>query len=144
MQSRSCTLLWTSVLQCVAVCCSVLQYVLSHIIIISNTVAQLHTFVDLSVAVCCSVLQCVAVCCSVLQYVLTHIIIISKTVAHTFLDLSVVMCSNLLQRVLQYVLVQPIISVNTFLVTFFFFLATPHHIQYCHILAYLLCPHSHS
>jgi len=33
--------------QCVAVCCSVLQYV----------------------AVCCSVLQCVAVCCSVLQCV---------------------------------------------------------------------------
>ena len=39
---------WCSVFQCVAcvaVCCSVLQYV----------------------AVCCSVLQCVAVCCSVLQ-----------------------------------------------------------------------------
>jgi len=36
--------------QCVAVCCSVLQYV----------------------AVCCSVLQCVAVCCSVLQRVRTH------------------------------------------------------------------------
>jgi len=36
----------TSVLQCVAVCCSVLQ----------------------CVVVCCSVLQCVAVCCSVLQY----------------------------------------------------------------------------
>ena len=38
-----------SVLQCVAVCCSVLQCVLQR------------------VAVCCSVLQCVAVCCSVLQ-----------------------------------------------------------------------------
>jgi len=37
-----------NLLQCVAVCCSVLQYV---------------------VAVCCSVLQCVAVCSSVLQYV---------------------------------------------------------------------------
>ena len=36
-----------NVLQCVAVWCSVLQYV--------------------CVAVCCSVLQCVAVCCSVLQ-----------------------------------------------------------------------------
>ena len=34
-------------LQCVAVCCSVLRYV----------------------AVCCSMLQCVAVCCSVLQCV---------------------------------------------------------------------------
>jgi len=36
-----------SLLQCVAVCCSVLQ----------------------CVAVCCSVLQCVAVCCSLLQCV---------------------------------------------------------------------------
>jgi len=37
----------TKALLCVAVCCSVLQYV----------------------AACCSVLQCVAVCCSVLQRV---------------------------------------------------------------------------
>jgi len=36
-----------SVLQCDAVCCSVL----------------------LSVTVCCSVLQCAAVCCSMLQYI---------------------------------------------------------------------------
>ena len=38
-----------SVLQCVAVCCSMLQ----------------------CVAVCCSVLQYVAMCCNVLQYVYT-------------------------------------------------------------------------
>jgi len=39
-----------SVVQCVAVCCSALQ----------------------CVAVCCSVLQCVAVCCSVLQSVAVY------------------------------------------------------------------------
>jgi len=43
------------VLQCVAVCCSVLQRVAVRC---SN-----------GYTVCCSVLQCVAVCCSVLQYV---------------------------------------------------------------------------
>jgi len=48
------------VLQCVAVCCSVLQCV----------VATFHgKETNESVAVCCSVLQCVAVCCSVLQCV---------------------------------------------------------------------------
>jgi len=42
--------------QCVAVCCSVLQYS----------------------AVCCSVLQCVAVCCSVLQcvYIIAYVRVI--------------------------------------------------------------------
>jgi len=43
--------------QCVAVCCSVLQYVA-----VCCSVLQ-------CVAVCSSVLQCVAVCCSVLQFV---------------------------------------------------------------------------
>jgi len=51
------------VLQCVAVCCSVLQRVerVLHSLI-------LWMCIDLY-AVCCSVLQCVAVCCSVLQCV---------------------------------------------------------------------------
>jgi len=44
-----------SVLQCVAVCCSVLQQ-------------TLH-FTALFTVIVCSVLQCVAVCCSVLQCV---------------------------------------------------------------------------
>ena len=56
-----------SVLQCVAVCCSVLQCgcnetgcsSLGHGL---NSMYRLQC-----VAVCCSVLQCVAVCCSVLQ-----------------------------------------------------------------------------
>ena len=49
-------------LQCNAVCCSVLQYAL----------ASAEDFLKV-VAVCCSVLQCVAVCCSVLQCVLQRV-----------------------------------------------------------------------
>ena len=53
---------------CVAVCCSVLQYVLQCAHRMS---AQCANLVCCSLyAVCCRVLQCVAVCCSVLQYVL--------------------------------------------------------------------------
>jgi len=46
------------VLECVAVCCSVLL-----------CVVKFDSFCSVlqCVAVCCSVLQCVAVCCSVLQ-----------------------------------------------------------------------------
>jgi len=51
------------VLQCVAVCCSVLQC-------LNSQVKEARGPVVLQcVAVCCSVLQCVAVCCSVLQRV---------------------------------------------------------------------------
>ena len=50
-----------SVLQCVAVCCSVLQPVRDALCLILNESCSQ------CVAVCCSVLQCVAVCCSVLQ-----------------------------------------------------------------------------
>jgi len=46
------------VLQCVAVCCSVLRQ--RYLDTMCCSVLQ-------CVAVCCSVLQCVAVCCSVLQ-----------------------------------------------------------------------------
>ena len=52
-------------LQCAAVCCSVLQRVAVYVLkmrIIGHRVMQ-------CVAVCCSVLQCVAVCCSVIQCV---------------------------------------------------------------------------
>jgi len=49
-----------SVLQCVAMCCSVLQCVA-----MCCSVLQ-------CIAVCCSVLQCVAVCCSVLQCIAVH------------------------------------------------------------------------
>ena len=68
------------VLQCVAVCCSVvsvcLQYVardtlyLVCVTTISPTINGVSCGVLQSVAVCCSVLlQCVAVCCSMLQCV---------------------------------------------------------------------------
>jgi len=50
-----------SVLQCVAVCCSVLQCVAVECMYLLSVLQ--------CVAVCCSVLQCVAVCCSVLQCV---------------------------------------------------------------------------
>ena len=54
---RECVAVCCSVLQYVAVCCSVLQCVA-----VCCSVLQ-------CVVVCCSVLQCVAVCCSVLQCV---------------------------------------------------------------------------
>jgi len=52
-----CVAVCCSVLLCVAVCCSVLQC-----IAVCCSVLQ-------CVAVCCSVLQCIAVCCSVLHRV---------------------------------------------------------------------------
>ena len=72
------------VLQRVAVCCSVLQYVPSHILTSGSTDKAPHTpttstvchmsasdnifiYIYIYICVCCSVLQCVAVCCSVLQ-----------------------------------------------------------------------------
>ena len=65
-----------SVLQCVAVCCSVLQYVAADDDVGGRLSAAhpLHySHILFCVAVCCSVLQCVAVCCSVLQCVAVHI-----------------------------------------------------------------------
>jgi len=57
MSLVQCVAVCCSVLQCVAVCCSVLKC-----IAVCCSALQ-------CVAVCCSVLQCVAVCCSVLQCV---------------------------------------------------------------------------
>ena len=61
-------------LQCVAVCCSVLLFVAVPYALLAGLVLLPITF-PLAwwrfehVAVCCSALQCVAVCCSVLQCV---------------------------------------------------------------------------
>jgi len=60
------------VLQCVAVCCSVLQYTdIESEGVLDDFAAGIPVIVCCSalqyVAVCYSVLQCVAVCCSVLQ-----------------------------------------------------------------------------
>ena len=68
-------MLCCSVLQCVAVCCSVLRKWTQIIRVVCCSVSQcvavcctnrLRSYL-LCVAVCCSVLQCVAVCCSVLH-----------------------------------------------------------------------------
>jgi len=60
-----------NVLQCVAVCYSVLQsWAFEEIFAMGHTyVTGVCSRVSQSVAECCSVLQCVAVCCSVLQCV---------------------------------------------------------------------------
>jgi len=54
-----------SVVQCVAVCCSVLYTYGMQ----ARGTKQYELHAVQCVAVCCSVLQCVAVCCSVLQCV---------------------------------------------------------------------------
>jgi len=61
-----------SMLQCVAVCCSVLQCVAvrsthCNMMMRMITIALLLKVFLSPVAVCCSVLQCVAVCCSALH-----------------------------------------------------------------------------
>jgi len=68
-------------LQCVAVCCSVLQCVVyvcectcRCLFELSKSNIAEHCSMLQCVAVCCSVLQCVAVCCSVLcMYVSVHV-----------------------------------------------------------------------
>jgi len=56
-------------MQCVAVCCSVLQYVAVSLYIEQTECVAACCSVLQRIAVCCSVLQCVAVCCSVVQCV---------------------------------------------------------------------------
>jgi len=57
-------------LQCVAVCCSVLQCVALGALGKARVLSGRCVAVVLQcVAVCCSVLQCVVVCCRVLQCV---------------------------------------------------------------------------
>jgi len=58
------------VLQCVAVCCSMLPCVAVCCSVEKlGDVTRAEECVELRVAVCCSVLPCVAVCCRVLQCV---------------------------------------------------------------------------
>jgi len=59
------------VLQCVAVCCSVLHFVAlsRNLELMWLCVAVCVAIVLQCVALCCSVLQCVPECCSVLQCV---------------------------------------------------------------------------
>ena len=68
-----CVAVCCSVLQCVAVCCSVLQ----------------------CVAVCCSVLQCVAVCCSVLLRVAVCCIVLHTSLIRLLVFVCVCVCNTL-------------------------------------------------
>jgi len=69
-----CVAVYCSVLQYFAVCCGVLQCLMSCIPPRENLVMHMYAILVLKcnigvlqcVAVCCSVLQCVAVCCSVM------------------------------------------------------------------------------
>jgi len=80
-----------SVLQCVAVRCSVLQCVqcvpvrcsVLQCVAVSCSVLQ-------CVAVCCSVLQCVAVCCGVLQCVIVCRSVMQKENVSTAISLIIV------------------------------------------------------
>jgi len=110
------------VLQCVAVCCSVLPdqkfgvaTTCTHACICSRCVYQefgvavyvlVLQCVAVRVAVCCSMLQCVAVCCSVLQCVAVCCSVLSDQkfgVATTCTHACI--CSRCVYRVLQYVAV---------------------------------------
>jgi len=77
------------VLQCVAVCCSVLQCVAVHEVMQHRHhnayCIECHTHWT---HICCSVLQCVVVCCSVLQCV---------AVRHIVLQCAAVCCSTVLK-----------------------------------------------
>ena len=54
------------VMQCVAVCCSVLQCVAASLVVEFMTIWRMLR-IRVGSYLCCSVLHCVAVCCSVLQ-----------------------------------------------------------------------------
>jgi len=71
LHSSAYVYVWTSrhALQCVAVCCSVLQCVECA-------------------AVCCSVLQCAAVCCNILKFYLKDTIIERHTSAYVYVSTS--------------------------------------------------------
>ena len=83
-----------SVLQCVAVCCSV--HVLVRVELwrtFTNTSWHAHAGMSCGVlqgvVVCCGVLQCAAVCCSVLQYIAVYCSVLLQCVA---------VCCSVLQR----------------------------------------------
>jgi len=91
------------VLRCVAVCCSVLQYVAVNVLCkmtrelmymycaaVRGSVLQMLQ----CAAMCCNVLQCVAVCCSVLQYVADTAVCCSE-LQYAAVCCSVLQCSAL-------------------------------------------------
>jgi len=82
-----CVAVCCSVLQCAAVCCGVLQCVA-----VCCSVLQ-------CVAVCCSVLWCVAVCCSVLQCVAVCFRVLQCVAVRYNVLQCVAVCCSVLQRV---------------------------------------------
>jgi len=77
---------WCSVLQCVAVCCNVLQCEEER-----DVVVEMYGVVYLCGVGCCSVLQSAVVCCSVLQ---------SAVVCCSVMQCVAVCCSYLEERYL--------------------------------------------
>ena len=106
-------------LQCVAVCCSVLQTEVAHDVdasdqqVESTTRCNMWCSVLQYVAVCCSVLQCVAVCCSVLQCAISRLRNNLARAAEFFACVvSVLQCVAVSCRVLQCVAVRSFKSPN--------------------------------
>ena len=88
-------------LQCVAVCCSVLQYVIVFLpfFAVRGLVSSAKGF-----TLCCSVLQCGAACCSVLQCVavccgVLWLLLFPTFAGFAWLDLFGGRCCSLLQCV---------------------------------------------
>ena len=84
-------------MQCVAVCCSVLQRVAvccSSLQCVAVCCSALHC-----IAVCCSVLQCVAVCCSVLQCVAVCCSVLQCVAVHCSVLQCAAVCCSVLQCV---------------------------------------------
>ena len=71
-----CAAVCCSVLQCVAVCCSVLVHLFGHVLLCYSEMQ--------CVAVLCGVVQCVAVCCSVLVLLLCQVSVTSELRAFSF------------------------------------------------------------
>jgi len=81
--------------KCVAVCCSVLQFVVLGVMKCSHTNVERYSELQ-CVAVCCSALQCVALCCSVLRCVAMCCNILSCSVMFCCVLLYVVVCYSVM------------------------------------------------
>jgi len=90
-----------SVLQCVAVCCSVSsRFRCSALQCVAvccprcGCLTSNYFQVNECVAVCCSVLQCVAVCCSVLQCVAVGVHVLHRTTSKSISRLNITNLAN--------------------------------------------------
>jgi len=84
------------VLQCVAVCCSVLQCVAAVRCSVLQCVAPDTSHVLQCVAVCCSVLQCGVVCCSVLHLIPRITLCVAHySICNTLQHVRLIICNTL-------------------------------------------------